>query len=96
MIKKLQIIWSPIAEETYLNILNYLITEWSLNSAKKFDNKVQKLIEILQTNQKLCPKSKTTNLRKCTVTPQASLIYRITNEYLEIVTFIDNRSRHDY
>ena len=93
---KLPIIWSPFAEKTYLNILNYLITEWSLESAMKFDKKVQKLIELLQTLHKLCPKSPKTNFRKCTVTPQTSLIYCINNDYLEIVAFIDNRSGHDY
>lgn len=44
MNKKLPVIWSPAAEQTYTDIILYLIPEWSLNSAKKFDKKTDKLI----------------------------------------------------
>ncbi len=90
------IIWSPLAEETYLSIIRYLKIEWSLNSAEKFDKKVQKLLAVIQSNHYLCPKSNKSNLRKCTITPQTSLIYRIHNNNIELITFIDNRSKHGY
>lgn len=96
MNKELPVIWSPVAEQTYADIILFLISEWSLNSAKKFDKKTDKLIDTLRTQHKLCPESKIKNLRKCMISPQTSLIYRIHNDYLEIVAFIDNRSIHRF
>lgn len=96
MNKELPVIWAPVAEQTYTKIILFLISEWSLNSAKKFDEKTEKLIDMLRTQHKLCPESKIKNLRKCLISSQTSLIYRIYNDYLEIVVFIDNRSRHHY
>jgi len=45
MNKKLPVIWSPVAEQTYTDIILYLASEWSLNTAKKFDAKTDKLID---------------------------------------------------
>ncbi len=96
MHKSLAIIWSPLAEETYLNILEYLINNWSLDIALKFDNKVVTLINKLSKHNKLCPKSANKNLRKCVITRQISLIYGLTSNHIELVVFLDNRSQHNF
>jgi plasmid stabilization system protein ParE len=72
----LEVLWSPQAELSYLEILAYIIEEWSVRDAENFDNKTERLIEKLRTNQHLCPKSKIVDLRKCMVTHQTSLVYR--------------------
>lgn len=51
---------------------------------------------IISINHKLCPKSKTSNFRKCVVTPQTSLIYRINSDSIDIIGFISNYSNHQY
>jgi plasmid stabilization system protein ParE len=93
---KLNIIWSPVAEVEYLNILKYIIENWSLNDTDNFDDKTNSLIEKITTNHKLCPKSEINNFRKCVVTPQTSLIYRINSNSIEIISFISNYSQHKY
>jgi plasmid stabilization system protein ParE len=90
------VLWSPLAEETYLNILNYLIDNWSVNIAQQFDDKVESLLKHISKHTKLCPKSKHKDLRKCVITHQTSLIYRITSTHIELIVFIDNRSQHSY
>jgi hypothetical protein len=41
----------------------------------------------------LCPPSQThKQFRKCVIAPQTSLIYRVTDDTIELVSFIDNRS----
>lgn len=96
MNKILPVIWSPLAESSYLKILEYIISKWSLNAAKEFDKKVETLINKLAHFHKLCPLSKKRNLRRCVVTPQTTLVYRIEKNAIELVAFIDNRSDHEY
>ena len=41
--KKYKIVWSPLAEEKYLEILAWLIENWSLKAAEEFESKVESL-----------------------------------------------------
>jgi len=93
---KLNVVWSPIAEVKYLDILKYIIENWSINDADNFDKKTNSLIEKITTNHKLCPKSNIANCRKCVVTSQTSMIYRLNSNCLEIISFISNYSKHKY
>ena len=93
---KLNIIWSLIAEVEYLNILKYIIENWSVNDADNFDDKTNSLIEKITTNHKLCPKSNLANFRKCVVTSQTSMIYRVNSNSIEIISFISNYSKHKF
>jgi plasmid stabilization system protein ParE len=43
-----EIIWSPLAVETYETIINYLDNSFGENTVKKF---VQKVIELLKINR---------------------------------------------
>ncbi|MCD4679907.1 MAG: type II toxin-antitoxin system RelE/ParE family toxin [Bacteroidales bacterium] len=96
MNKKATIIWSALAREAYLDILNHILTEWTIREATDFDDKVESLLARLKTNTKLCPKSQIKKLRKCVITLQTSLIYRLNDNVIEIVIFVDNRSLHNY
>jgi plasmid stabilization system protein ParE len=93
---ELEVLWSPQAELSYLKILSYIIDEWSVKDADNFDKKTERLIAKLRTNQNLCPKSNIENLRKCLVSHQTSLVYRVENNCIEIVDFISNYSLHGY
>ena len=92
----LNIIWSPIAEVEYLNILKYIIEKWSINDANNFDHKTNDLIEKITYHHHLCPKSEIVNFRKCVITAQTSMIYRIRANSIEIISFISNYSKHKY
>lgn len=95
--KEYNIVWSPRAEETYLKILEYILLNWSVKEAEDFENKITGLIGRLRFYKNLCPPSpKKKQLRKCVVTSQTSIIYRVKKQTIEIVAFIDNRSRHSY
>ena len=96
--KRYQIVWSPLAEETYLRTLAYILENWSLKEAEDFENKVESLLERLKTQKHLCPVSKIQKtLRRCVVAPQTSLIYQVRNDSnIELVAFFDNRSNHKY
>lgn len=95
--RQYQIIWSPLAEESYLNTLSQILSRWTIKEAEDFEAKVEGLIEKLKTQKYLCPaSSKQSNLRRCVIAPQTSLVYQIKYDVIELVTFIDNRSDHRY
>jgi plasmid stabilization system protein ParE len=91
------VIWSPLAEETYLYVLTQVLEKWTIREAEEFETKVESLIDKLRTHKYLCPSSKKQkSLRRCVISPQTSLIYQINKDTIELVAFIDNRSLHQY
>ncbi len=91
-----KVISSPTARITRLEAINLILTKWPIEVAIQFDNDVEALIEHIKSNNKLCPKSKIQMVRKCVVSRQTSMVYQIYDDHIEIVTFVDNRSDHDY
>lgn len=49
--KEYQISWSPLAEETYLNILSQILERWAIKEAEAFEAKVESLIDKLRTQK---------------------------------------------
>lgn len=95
--KEYFIYWSPLAEETYLKTLSQILERWTIKEAEAFETKVESLIERLRTQKHLCPTSnKQKNLRRCVIAPQTSLVYRIKDDVIELVTFFDNRSLNGF
>jgi len=92
----MMIIWSDEAKITYNGIIDYLLKEWHIEIAIDFEDKTNELLDRLKTNKKLCPPSKVKKLRKCVIHKNASLIYRIKSNSIELITFIDNRTDHSY
>jgi plasmid stabilization system protein ParE len=76
--KEFFVIWSPLAEETYLDVLTQVLEKWTIREAEEFEAKVESLIDKLRTHKYLCPSSKNQkSLRRCVISPQTSLIYQI-------------------
>lgn len=89
-----QIIWTPLAKDTYAETLKYLM-EFSLDAAIKLDDKVEKITELLETNKHLCPKSLSLpRFRKCVATKSTSLVYEVVDNTVRIMAIIDNRTDH--
>lgn len=92
-----EVYWSALAKDTYAELLKYLLDNYPSEIAINFDNKVNDLINSLQYFDQLCPPSKVVkNYHKCVINKQNSLVYRINNNHIEIVAFIDNRSDFAY
>ncbi len=95
--KEYLIIWSPLAEATYLNTLSQILELWTIKEAEDFEAKVESLLEKLKTQKRLCPPSnKLKNLRRCVIAPQTSLVYHVKDDIIQLVAFFDNRSEHKY
>ncbi|MCF8298594.1 MAG: type II toxin-antitoxin system RelE/ParE family toxin [Saprospiraceae bacterium] len=92
----MKIIWSEQAKLSYEKTIDFILEQWSAEIALDFENRTNKLLDNLKKNKKLCPASKKKQLRKCTIHKNISLIYKLVKSYIEVVTFIDNRSKHQY
>jgi plasmid stabilization system protein ParE len=92
----MEVIWTEEAEKMYFRIADYLLTEWDLSVALRFESSVNNLITKLQSFNELCPQSKVLLCHKCTIDGHNSLVYKIINDTIFIVTLLDNRSIHSY
>lgn len=86
-----EIIWSPIAQISYLNILDYLQENWPEQVIENFIDRTEEAIQHINQNPFLYPYSTEINAYKCVVTKQVSLLYRIMHNRAELLVFWDNR-----
>ncbi|RFC54976.1 type II toxin-antitoxin system RelE/ParE family toxin [Brumimicrobium aurantiacum] len=90
------IIWSEEAKYSYENIIDDILAKWNVKTALNFEQKVNNLLEKLQINNHLYPATNYKDLRKCVVHKNSSLIYKINQENIEVVTLIFNKDNHKY
>ena len=83
--------WSPTAKITYLQILEYLETNWTKKELKSFIGRTQKVIEYICDRPLLYSYSKEGNIHKCIVAKKVSLFYRIEGTEIQLLVFWDNR-----
>jgi hypothetical protein len=96
MNKNYVIHWTKEADETYIDTLSFILEKWTIKEALNFEKLTEELLMNLSHNLKLCPELKSLKLHKCVVSEQTSMIYKIVSKSIEIVTFIDNRSKHHF
>lgn len=92
----MKIVWSDLAKEYYIKIIQQLFEKWNITIVERFDNEIVEQVTNISKFNHICPKSKISNLHKCFVNKNISLIYRIENDTIEIVTLLFNQSDHLY
>lgn len=90
------VVWSDEARKTYDNTIDDLLIKWQIGVAIDFEDKTNALLDHLKVYKKFCPVSKIKKLRKCVIHKNTSLIYKINQNNIELVTFIDNHSSHKF
>ncbi|RLD61352.1 MAG: hypothetical protein DRJ05_02820 [Bacteroidetes bacterium] len=86
--------WTPTARKTYFSVLDYLYENWTEKEMRSFVDKVEHVLISIKENPFLFESSvKMKNIRKCTITPQNKLFYRVKPRKKEIhlIMFWDNR-----
>lgn len=96
MSKSYSIHWTQEAADSYIETLVFILEKWTIKEALHFETLTEELLANLSNNSKLCPELKMLKIRKCVISEQTSLVYRISSKSIEIITFIDNRSKHKY
>ncbi len=92
----MKIIWSDKAKVSYEEIIDDLLEQWPIKIVYDFENLVNSMLNKLLNHNNLCPKTKMYNLRKYVIHKNISMVYRLGEETLELVSFIYNRSKHKY
>jgi plasmid stabilization system protein ParE len=87
-----QVIWSPLAENDFSSILQYLQDNWESKVVSIFIEVTDKLISQIVINPKQFPViRKSEKIRKCVITKHNTLFYRERKDYIDILRIFDNR-----
>ena len=89
-----EVIWTKRAETNLGNVKKFLKDNWTLKVRIEFSTKVKNIIELLTINNNLGSViNKHSDTRKILVTKHNYLYYRVKNNKLFIVNFLDTRKR---
>jgi len=83
----MEIIWSDDAKLDYNKNIEYLLREWSEESAANFIEEVASVLELLKINPKLYSKSGYKSIRKAVVRKQITLYYQEKRSSIYLVRF---------
>jgi plasmid stabilization system protein ParE len=80
----LQIRYSQRARSEYKELLTYIILNFDIQKATEIDAVFEKLINQISENPKMYPLFfKRKKIRRCVISKQTSLYYRISGKYIE-------------
>ena len=86
------IIWSPRSRRDYIKLLDYLLEEWGHGSVKKFNALLVKSLDHISENPELYQAAnKRSKIRRCVISKQTSLYYRVKKQEIELITLFDTR-----
>ncbi|NDI97675.1 type II toxin-antitoxin system RelE/ParE family toxin [Flavobacterium sp. LaA7.5] len=89
----MKVVFSNLAYRKLEQVSEYLEEEWSEKVKKKFIATLKEKIEQISSFPESCIKSDFhDNLRMCIITKQTSLLYRINDNEIEVITLFDNRT----
>ncbi|MCG8699615.1 MAG: hypothetical protein MI922_16290 [Bacteroidales bacterium] len=84
--------YSTRAYIEYKEIIEYVFNKFGVLSVTKVDTYFDEVIDLIAINPLLYPYTdKKKNLRRCVVSPQTTIYYRFSGEYIELVSFRGNR-----
>jgi plasmid stabilization system protein ParE len=88
-----QVVTSRRAEKNLADIISYLESKWSVRTANKFLHLANKKVKQIAINPEMYELSNKKGIRRCVLTKQTIMYYRIKTreKEIEIVTFQDSR-----
>ncbi len=87
-----QVIWSPLAENDFASILQYLQENWDSVVVSKFIELTDEIIKQVTINPKQFPViQKSKRIRKCVITKHNTLFYRERKYYIDVLRIYDTR-----
>jgi plasmid stabilization system protein ParE len=87
-----QIIWSPLSEKDFAQILEYLDTEWNEKVTNQFIDLTDSFLEQISINPKQYPIiHRKKRIRKCVITKHNTIFYRDSKKQIDILRIYDIR-----
>lgn len=92
----LKIVWTPDAEESFSNIIDFIEAKWTGKEVKKFVSIVNSAANQISDTPKLFPSSSQKSIRKAVLTKQNSLFYQVRKNEIVILIIWDNRQNPEH
>ena len=86
-----RVIWTPLAQNSLKEVVDFLETKWSDQIVEKFLNQVDYRIEQIRENPELAPSIKQTPFRQLLIHETTSLFYRNHPDHIKVLLVWDNR-----
>lgn len=89
------VILSPEAARQLEQLFEYLESEWSIETRRKFQERFYRFVETIKSMPRAFPMSEVLpECRKCVVSKQISIYYRFmeTDDMIQIISVSDNRT----
>ncbi len=84
--------WSSLADDDFAKLLEYLENKWNKKVCLKFITKLDYCINLIHKNPNQFPFfNSELQIRKCVVTKQNTLYYRVSNTRIDILRLYDTR-----
>jgi len=83
--------FSPRASMEYDNVIDYVILNFGLETAIEIEIDFDRLLNQISYNPKMYPLyDDQKDIRRCVISKQTSLYYRISGKFIELVSFRGN------
>jgi len=87
-----RVVWSEESLANLRGIFDYLHARWTIREIKNFSKLLDKKLKLIWDNPLLFPLSeKLTNIRRCVVSKQTTIYYRVEQAEIHIISVFDNR-----
>jgi len=87
-----KITWSDEALYNLSQVITYLEDNWTEKEIRKFAQKLEKSLHLISIFPEIYPStSKRKKVRRCVLTKQVSLYYKVIKKEIFLVTLFDNR-----
>ena len=87
-----QIVWSPLSEDDFSKILEYLNENWDANVSVSFIDLTENFLNQISLNPRQFPIIyKKEKIRKCVLTKHNTMFYRDNKTKVEILRIYDTR-----
>ena len=88
----LPVIWTPGAEQTFNEQIDYMEARWPAHALHRFVDRVFDIIELIGQNPLLYPVfDPEKQIRRCVLNKRLSLYYKHTNDGIYLLLFWPNR-----
>jgi plasmid stabilization system protein ParE len=87
-----EVVYTPQFEDDFVELMDYLVENWSENTAKQFGNQLDDLIQTLSKMPFIGKKSfQNPLIRRITVTDKNILYYSIMDKQIMLISLVDTR-----
>ena len=87
----LKIVWTPDAEKSFSNIIDFIEAKWTGKEVNKFVSTFNNAVNQISITPEMFPASSQKNILKAVLTKQNSLFYQVRKNEIVILIIWDNR-----